>query len=82
VSSSEELLEPSQYGADEQPLFSRKDTTMTPEPIMQYDYLGTHVTVFGNRLEIKYAGGIFGKKEMIVFRNITSIEIPPIAELH
>ncbi|MGA9396838.1 MAG: hypothetical protein WBV22_01150 [Anaerolineaceae bacterium] len=51
---------------------------MTTEPITEYNYLGTHVTVYENRLELKLPGGLFGKKEMIVFRNIASIEKPPL----
>ena len=51
---------------------------MSTEPISNYSYLGTHVTVYSNRLELKLPGGIFGKKEMIIFRNIASIEKPPL----
>ena len=51
---------------------------MTTEPISQYDYLGWHISVYSNRLEIKLPGGPFGKKEMIAFRNIASIEKPPL----
>ena len=51
---------------------------MSTEPISQYKYLGTHVIVYNNRLELKLPGGIFGKKELIIFRNIASIEKPPL----
>jgi len=46
--------------------------------IANYSYLGTKVTVYNNRMEVQLPGGIFGKKEMIIFRNITSIEKPPL----
>jgi hypothetical protein len=53
-------------------------TTTTTEPISKYDYVGFHVSVFSNRLELQLPGGLFGKKEMIPFRNIASIEKPPL----
>jgi hypothetical protein len=49
----------------------------TNEPTI-YKYLGTKVTVYSNRMEVQLPGGFFGKKEMIPFRNITSIEKPPL----
>ncbi len=44
------------------------------EPISQYKYMGNFVNVYNNRLEY----GILAKKEMIVLRNIASIEHPPL----
>lgn len=51
---------------------------MGAEPISEYSYLGWAVTVYSNRLELKLPGGLFGKKETIIFRNIASIEKPPL----
>lgn len=48
------------------------------KPITQYKYMGIRVDVYNNRLEYIPPGGIFAKKEMIIFRNITSIEHPPL----
>ena len=44
------------------------------EPISEYKYAGNFVKVFQNRIEF----GTFIKKEMIVFRNISSIEANPL----
>ena len=52
---------------------------MSTDPLAEYKSIGTQVTVYANRLEYKLPGGFFGKKEMIPFRNIASIEKPPIA---
>ena len=51
---------------------------MSTDPISEYNCAGLHVTVFNNRMEIKPPGGIFAKKKMILFRNIASLEMPPV----
>jgi hypothetical protein len=51
---------------------------MPEKPLAEYKSLGTVVTLYANRMEIKLPGGLFGKKEMIPYRNITSIEKPPL----
>lgn len=48
----------------------------TTDPIAEYSSLGTKVILYKNRLELQLPGGLFGKKEMIIYRNITSIEKP------
>lgn len=48
------------------------------EPISQYKYMGSRVDVYNNRLEYVPPGGIFAKKELIIFRNVASIERPPL----
>ena len=49
-----------------------------PDPIAEYKSMGTVVTLYANRLEYKMPGGMFGKKGMIPYRNIASIEKPPL----
>ncbi len=44
------------------------------DPISEYKYAGGFVKVFPNRIEY----GTFIKKEMISFKNITSIESNPL----
>lgn len=51
---------------------------MAIEPVAKYSSMGTTVTLYNNRMEIQLPGGVFGKKEMIIYRNITSIERPPL----
>lgn len=48
------------------------------EPIATYSSLGTTVILYANRLDLQLPGGIFAKKETILYRNITSIERPPL----
>lgn len=49
---------------------------MTTEPIAVYSSMGTKVTLYSNRLELQIGGGLFAKKETIIYRNISSIEKP------
>lgn len=51
---------------------------MSTEPVATYSSLGTKVTLYNNRMEVQLPGGLFGKKEMILYRNISSIEKPPL----
>lgn len=51
---------------------------MSAEPIAKYSSGGTTVTLYANRMEVQLPGGLFGKKEMILYRNIASIEKPPL----
>jgi hypothetical protein len=46
------------------------------DPIAEYKSMGTVITLYANRLEYKLPGGLFGKKGMIPYRNIASIEKP------
>lgn len=48
------------------------------ESVAIYRSMGTIVTLYNNRLELKLPGGLFGKKEMIPYRSITTIEKPPL----
>lgn len=47
------------------------------DPIAQYKYAGNRVDVYENRLEWTPPGGFLAKKELIIFRNIASLEKPP-----
>lgn len=49
---------------------------MSTEPIAEYSSMGTKITLYNNRLELKLPGGFFGKKETIPYRNIATIEKP------
>lgn len=51
---------------------------MSTEPVAEYRSMGTVVTLYANRLELKLPGGLFGKKTMIPYRSITNIEKPPL----
>lgn len=46
---------------------------MATDPISEYTYLGTQVTVFNNRMEIKQGR----KKRMIIFQSISSLTQQP-----
>jgi hypothetical protein len=48
------------------------------EAISKYKYTGMRVDVFNNGLEFVQADCLLGKKEMIIFRNIASIERHPL----
>jgi|CXWL01.1.fsa_nt_gi hypothetical protein len=50
----------------------------TSDSVAKYSSMGTTVILYANRMEIQLPGGFFGKKEMIIYRNITSIEKPPL----
>jgi len=51
---------------------------MPNEPLAEYKSLGTVVTLYANRLEHKLPGCLVSKKETIFYKNITSIEKPPL----
>lgn len=48
------------------------------EEIAKYSSMGTTVILYANRMEIQLPGGFFGKKETIIYRNIASVEKPPL----
>ena len=51
---------------------------MNTQPNAVFKSLGTVVTLYQNRLVHKLPGCLFSKTETILYKNITSIESPPL----